>query len=94
MDIVECAIWPDPLSVYLCEMQVEIFCHGKPVCPSTTLPGLLKQWLNRKPKRRVQRPVGAPANEFVMELHYRRCLASKSLCCRKKTASLPCHCNT
>lgn len=94
MDNVECAIWPDHLYVYLCEMQVEILCHGKPVCPSTTLHGLLKQWLSRKPKRRVQRPVGAPANEFVMELGYRRCLASKSLCCTKKTASIPCHCST
>uniref|UniRef100_M8C745 Polycomb group RING finger protein 3 n=2 Tax=Aegilops tauschii TaxID=37682 RepID=M8C745_AEGTA len=38
------------------DVKVEILCHGKPVCPSTTLHGLLKQWLRRKPKRRVQRP--------------------------------------
>ncbi|KAI4984784.1 hypothetical protein ZWY2020_017414 [Hordeum vulgare] len=76
------------------DVKVEILCHGKPVCPSTTLHCLLKQWLSRKPKYKVQRPVGAPANEFVMELHYRRCRASKSLCCTKKTGSLPCHCST
>ncbi|KAE8769598.1 Polycomb group RING finger protein 3 [Hordeum vulgare] len=74
--------------------KVEILCHDKPVCPSTTLHGLLKRWVSCKPKDEVQRPVGAPANEFVMELRYRRCLAPRPLCCTMKTASLPCHCST
>ncbi|KAE8769593.1 Polycomb group RING finger protein 3 [Hordeum vulgare] len=39
------------------DVKVEILCHGKPVCPSTTLHCLLKQWLSRKPKYKVQRPL-------------------------------------
>ncbi|KAM3260165.1 hypothetical protein ACQJBY_051434 [Aegilops geniculata] len=74
--------------------KVEILCHDESVCPSTTLHGLLERWLSCKPKDEVLRPVGAPANEFVMELRYRRCPGSRPLCCTMKIASLPCHCNT
>ncbi|XP_044947734.1 E3 ubiquitin protein ligase DRIP1-like [Hordeum vulgare subsp. vulgare] len=76
------------------DAKVEILCHDKSVCPSTTLQGLLKRWLSCKPKDKVQRPVGAPADEFVMELHYRQCLGSKYLCSAKKITSLICHCST
>ncbi|KAI4984788.1 hypothetical protein ZWY2020_017418 [Hordeum vulgare] len=76
------------------DAKVEILCHDKSVCPSTTLQGLLKRWLSCKPKDKVQRPVGAPADEFVMELHYRQCLGSKYLCSGKKITSLICHCST
>ena len=50
MDNAECVIWPGPgiYILYLCKMQVEILCHDKSVCPSTTLQGLLKRWLSRK----------------------------------------------
>ena len=44
-----------------------------------TLHGLLKRWLSCKPKDEVQRPVGAPANEFMMELRYRQSQASRLL---------------
>ncbi|KAF7067594.1 hypothetical protein CFC21_073464 [Triticum aestivum] len=73
--------------------KVEILCHDESVCPSTTLHGLLERWLSCKPKDEVLRPVGAPANEFVMELRYRRCPGSRPLCCTTKIASLPCHCS-
>nr|XP_051229086.1 E3 ubiquitin protein ligase DRIP2-like [Lolium perenne] len=53
--------------------KLEILCNEWwPICPSTTLGCLLEQWLSSKLKQKVRATVGGPANEFVMELSYRR----------------------
>ncbi|KAJ1293662.1 hypothetical protein BS78_01G086000 [Paspalum vaginatum] len=54
------------------ENEVEIICHGEPVSPSSTLLGLVELWLRRETSEPVQTSLGAPANEFVMALGYRR----------------------
>ncbi|CAM0876147.1 unnamed protein product [Alopecurus aequalis] len=79
--------------------KVEILCNDWPICPATTLHRLLEQWLSRKPKHEVVAMVGGPADQFVMELGYRRRPADVSLCCMMKktnsgTTSLPCYCST
>lgn len=52
--------------------EVEILCHGMPICPLMMLKDLLELWLSRQPQHEVQVPVGAPAKQFVMVLGYRR----------------------
>uniref|UniRef100_A0ACD5WBM8 Uncharacterized protein n=1 Tax=Avena sativa TaxID=4498 RepID=A0ACD5WBM8_AVESA len=78
--------------------KLEVLCNEWPICPSTTMHRLLQQWLSRKPKQEVRAAVGSPANEFVMELGYRRRPADVSICCMMKTSSastsLPCYCST
>ncbi|KXG37592.1 E3 ubiquitin protein ligase DRIP2 [Sorghum bicolor] len=54
------------------ENEVEIICHGEPICPSSTLHGLMELWHRRQPTEPVEALVGTPANEFVMVLGYRR----------------------
>jgi E3 ubiquitin-protein ligase DRIP len=54
------------------QLQVEIICHGEPICPSSTLRGLMELWHRRQPTEPVEASVGAPAEEFVMVLGYRR----------------------
>ncbi|XP_008665389.1 E3 ubiquitin protein ligase DRIP2 [Zea mays] len=53
------------------ENEVEIICHGEPICPSSTLRGLMELWHRRQPTEPVEASVGAPAEEFVMVLGYR-----------------------
>ncbi|PUZ37095.1 hypothetical protein GQ55_9G090200 [Panicum hallii var. hallii] len=63
------------------ENEVEITFHGEPICPSSTMQGLVELWLRRVPEKPVQAPLGAPATGFVMALGYRRrhrpCLAPR-----------------
>jgi E3 ubiquitin-protein ligase DRIP len=54
------------------QLQVEIICHGEPICPSSTLHGLMELWHRRQPAEPVEALVGAPAKEFVIELGFRR----------------------
>ena len=53
-------------------LQVEVTFHGEPICPSSTVHGLVELWLRREPEQPVQAALGAPATGFVMALGYRR----------------------
>ncbi|OEL26800.1 E3 ubiquitin protein ligase DRIP2 [Dichanthelium oligosanthes] len=53
------------------EDEVEITIDGQPICPSSTLHGLVQMWPLRGWSGRCS-GLGAPANEFVMTLGYRR----------------------
>ncbi|KAG2585414.1 hypothetical protein PVAP13_6KG388866 [Panicum virgatum] len=55
------------------ENEVEIICHGEPISPSSTLLGLVELWLRRETTSEPARTsLGAPPNEFVLALGYRR----------------------
>ncbi|RLN39382.1 E3 ubiquitin protein ligase DRIP2-like [Panicum miliaceum] len=54
------------------ENEVEVTFHGEPICPSSTMRGLVELWLRRVPEKPVQAPLGAPATGFIMALGYRR----------------------
>ncbi|TVU45102.1 hypothetical protein EJB05_04575, partial [Eragrostis curvula] len=54
------------------EDEVEITCHGEPICSSRTLHGLIEFWVRRERGEPIQASFDAPAKEFVMVLGYRR----------------------